>query len=257
MLSGSSALALPQRQLDEFRFRCSLYQRMPRSLESSAQLTELDLNNLGLEWVQLGEFVSLEILLLRGNALKSLEQSGIHTLLKLKALDLRYNKLKSFEEVTSLAVMLPLLQAIGISGNPFAHVQHLRATFLEQYPPITKVDCPLYRIDDEDISVDELARVMRFDGKADAERFRFSATVQRLLRANALVKTAPVDLSTVEELNLRKCGLEWVDFKEFKSLKRLVLSHNFLTSAALEGENMCLRFFFRFPVLAVTVYAAH
>jgi Leucine-rich repeat (LRR) protein len=81
-------------------------------------MTCLDLNDAGFAKVDVRKFQNLEVLLLKGNALTSLDDTGINTLSQsLKVLDLRDNKLGKMEEIVALIRMLPKLTTLGISGN--------------------------------------------------------------------------------------------------------------------------------------------
>ena len=81
-------------------------------------MTCLDLNDAGFAKVDVRKFENLEVLLLKGNALTSLDDTGISSLSStLKVLDLRDNKLPKMEEIVSLVRMLPKLTTIGIGNN--------------------------------------------------------------------------------------------------------------------------------------------
>ena len=164
----------------------------------------------------------------------------------------------------SILSKTPCWSEISVFGNSAAHRKsekvHIPCTwflFAHQWLCV-QLDCPLYRIDEQDINIDELARVMKTGDKVEAEQFRFMATVQRKVIVAAFLwschilkwltslsvpsklRDAGIDdlpsLGDIEVLNLRRCSLEWVDFSEFKSLRRLVLSHNYLTNITLQGQ---------------------
>lgn len=70
-------------EVELMRYKAVMFQRMPRDTKPE-QLTTLDLNDSGFQKIDVSKFINLEFLLLRGNKLTSLVDTGIHALKKLK-----------------------------------------------------------------------------------------------------------------------------------------------------------------------------
>lgn len=84
------------------------------------QVKSLDLINGGLEQLELAKFENLEVLLLKGNRIKTIEAiGGLSRLTKLKVLDLRKNNLSKLEEIVKLINDTPSLISIGLKGLKF------------------------------------------------------------------------------------------------------------------------------------------
>lgn len=156
------------------RYKAIMYQRLPRDLDAT-QLTNLDLNDAGFAKVDVRKFVNLDILLLRNNKLTTLEDTGINTLTKLQVLDLRDNQLAKLEEVVALVRMLPQLTTLGLGNNKCTDSKNWRHKLLVQLPELHQRYCALRKLDDEDITVEEIVEAWKAtkDTTVESKNFRF------------------------------------------------------------------------------------
>eukprot|EP00027_Filamoeba_sp_ATCC50430_P016759 CAMPEP_0168569714 /NCGR_PEP_ID=MMETSP0413-20121227/16321_1 /TAXON_ID=136452 /ORGANISM="Filamoeba nolandi, Strain NC-AS-23-1" /LENGTH=833 /DNA_ID=CAMNT_0008602261 /DNA_START=610 /DNA_END=3111 /DNA_ORIENTATION=- len=204
------------------RYNAVLYQRMPRDLDPTA-LTSLDLTDAGFEKIDVRKYPNLEILLLKNNKLATLEDTGIHSLKKLRVLNLQNNSLVKMEQVVEVAKNLPNLATIGLSGNKFSENKNWRVKFLSLMPELHQSHHTLRMIDETEISVDELVEAWKTFSKDSSQEATKNFRFQVLL----LTKIPPdVEASNIEELDFSNCGLGFVDMSPYTKLVKLSLKNN-------------------------------
>eukprot|EP00762_Andalucia_godoyi_P000547 ANDGO_05240.mRNA.1 Leucine-rich repeats and immunoglobulin-like domains protein sma-10 len=216
-------------QCEDLRWQATLFQRRPQDLKPE-EVLELDLSNADLRKVDLSGFRSLEVLSLRSNHLTTWKNMGFENLKRLKALDLRDNEFKTAEDLASVTKYLPSLQALGVSGNNFKS-KSFREEVIRAIPALREVNCSIYLLDDDEITVDEMVSALNTGSKGlkikgDLEKFRFEATVfRRTSRSLAPAEVTALDLSD--------CKISYLDLKAFTGLKKLSLRNNRVRSKHL------------------------
>jgi Leucine-rich repeat (LRR) protein len=168
-------------QAEIMRYKVIMFQRMPQGIAPNA-LTSLDLSHGGLRTIHVAQFPNLEVLLLKGNSIKSIDaisgwrdltkvpytrslHPSIHLLThpfsQLKVLDLRRNVLTELSEIVTLIGQLKSLQSIGLRGNKFTEVKNWRAKLISMIPAFHEEHTELRIIDNEPITVLEIVKVTK------------------------------------------------------------------------------------------------
>jgi len=100
-----------------FRFQVLLLRQIPKDKDPHV-LTELNFANSGLDNVDLSNYIQLNKLSLRNNAIKSLDDANFSALKELQGLDLRDNHLKDLDSVAVHLKDLPKMRLLFLEGNP-------------------------------------------------------------------------------------------------------------------------------------------
>ena len=227
----SSEGVMTREAADELRIRSIAVNRLPLNLDCEL-VTQLDFSDTGLRAIGLSKYCNLQVLLLRGNSIRTIQSvQGIASLSKLEVLDLRDNELSNFSEI-ALAVehSWVQLQALGLSGNKLPKEYRQQLLTILKYLPMRK--SPFVSMDDTEITPDELFAAAQRAGTLktvkNLQQFRFDL---------AFIRRVP-DTTVVSELDLSKAGLELLNLDGFPQLRKLSLAHNSLSNKFLVASQV-------------------
>ncbi|KAN0022088.1 hypothetical protein ACTFIU_004252 [Dictyostelium citrinum] len=207
-------------------------------------LSNLELCDCALEYLDITPFVNLRTLLLANNKFKLLSNivglgssanGGSCQLQQLFALDLRNNQLDSISDMKALLLSLPQLSVIGLSGNGFTksstnQAYNYRSKFLALITPLSQSHLyPLSMLDSNEITPDEINECQPVVG-VDKKESLFNIC---LLRRS----TSP-DFFNLTELDLSGCNLTFCNFGLLQNLIILSLSDNNISDSNLKDSSI-------------------
>lgn len=180
-------------------------------------------------------FVNLEVLSLKNNQIDSPAwlESNIGKLGKLKALDVRYNKLEAMQMLCDTISMIPTLEAFFLEGNPcyVEETQENRFIFLAKNRYVLDAQWGLKYLNGKPIIIDERIECVKCSVNPPGLEFAEDRRLKLVMSKNNLSSDAA-------ELNLSQYGFRLImHFDQFQNLTKLNLSKNRLTSI-----NVCRQF---------------
>eukprot|EP00003_Mantamonas_plastica_P007852 TRINITY_DN1668_c0_g1_i6.p1 TRINITY_DN1668_c0_g1~~TRINITY_DN1668_c0_g1_i6.p1 ORF type:complete len:276 (-),score=94.86 TRINITY_DN1668_c0_g1_i6:62-889(-) len=224
-------------EAERLRWQATLHIVRPRDengdILADADVKGLDLSNRELQYVDITSFVNIEVLLLRGNEFRRVSNvEGLTTCLKLRTLDMRDNKLQHVSDCAHAVNALPVLRNLGLDGNRFAQKKDYRLNLLREIERVRQVDCLLTNLDETEIAIDEIVEAWASAGGNSSERevFRFQKNLVRRMPPNS-------DFGQVQELDLGRANLHYLDFTGLSDLRKLSLADNNLTNASLQSKS--------------------
>jgi len=220
-------------KIGQFRFLLSLQHNLPVGAQFHT-VNELVLVDQKLTFIDCMGFPLLEKLFLGKNELTTLKQSGIETLIKLKVLDLRNNKLNNLTELIELTTKLKNLEFIGGKENKFKEGGKYRHHLMIGLIQTVGHNHALRFIDDIELGADELVNSLSEVSSVNAyerERWRFAEVIKQY-----------IDLPSLIELDVSGCKLQCAEFARFPNLKKLIVNNNLFTDEGFEesGVSECL-----------------
>jgi Leucine-rich repeat (LRR) protein len=252
---------LDDKHKEELRFKETMEQSGYLK-QNPLTIEKIHLNQCALQMVDLTAFSNVRYLLLRGNRLVSLVGTGVLEMKKLKCVDLRNNMLKNIEEIYQLIENNPDLETIGlklkqiganteikIKEENFAKLKgdEHRDLVIKHAPRLRQVYSPLWEIDDQEITIDEIAKNWPYatsieDTEKEVTKFRFEAILFRKyvssFKLSTALSTITVNRLQIQALDLSGQKLTAVDFTGFANLKKLRLKNNLLDDKALMASGL-------------------
>jgi Leucine-rich repeat (LRR) protein len=244
---------LDTKEEERKRFRLTMKERGYLDVERDEDLKDINLNDCSLRQIQLSPYMNLEILLLRGNRLKTLQGTGILDMRQLKLVDLRNNKLSQVEEIIQLIRSNPLLESIGLKlanykdNNFYRQNTNYRDLIIKNVPSLRNEYSRFWEIDEKEISIEEIENNWPDPPKLSSDEqsssiaqekeyaalFRFRCVIWRkyltITKLTKPLQEIQVIPSKVLCLDLRDQKLKTVNFKAFINLKKLSLRNNLLS----------------------------
>ncbi|EAY00929.1 Leucine Rich Repeat family protein [Trichomonas vaginalis G3] len=215
-------------ELGVYMFQLAIKIRIPFGFDK-VMVSELDLSNCGLDYVDITQFPNLKRLVLKNNNIKNIKDMlGFHGNDKLEILDVRNNKFDDLAFLVGLLTFLPSLINFGCSGNPCC-TKNYRQIIIKHFPSLTKSDSKLIAIDDQLLLPLEIKDSQKSDKIPDFNQFCLDLVLNR-------------NKTHDEVLDLRSANLSGpLDFRNYPKLKYLNLSDNRLTTESITngGLDLC------------------
>ncbi len=191
-------------------------------------LKKLDLAGCNLNRIDMSAFVNLEVLSLKNNYIDSPAwlDSRINTLTKLKALDVRHNKLEAMQMLCDTISEIPHLEAFFLEGNPcyVEDNQENRFIFLAKNRFVLEAQWELKYLTGKPVSIDERVESMKYAASPP------NLDVLEAKRLYLIVFKNNFNYE-MKDLNLSQYGFRLIiNIDQFKNLNRLNLAKNRLTT---------------------------